>query len=437
MRIRNVLLGAVAALLCPAVMAQGSDSCSTAQVINGLGTFSFDNTSATLDGPPDCSGVPVRKDVWFLWTAPASTGYSVQTCGGTSLATRLALYDGNDCATYPLIDCVSSNCNQQSKLGFLAVAGNEYLIRLGSKQFATSGSGTFDILPDICQTIGDDSFEDNDDCPQATPLGDGSYPGLIVHKSDPDWYAFDVADGATLQVDVIFTNLTGDIDCYLFDSCGGNQIFVGGSGTDNELILWDNTLGCDITVIMRLEHWQPDTNADCNNYDMIVAGTGGTGGTSCDPTTVFCDPANANSTGVPAILTATGSFDTTAGTSPVHIECVGGPQGLAGYYLISAGNTNSLSVSQGVLCLTGPTGRYNPAAGGALNSLGIFDAAGVLQNIAGTSVSGSGYDVPIGLPAPPGGNIISGSTWYFQVWYRDINPTSVSNFSNGVGVTFN
>lgn len=437
MRIRNVLLGAVAALLCPAVMAQGSDSCSSAQVVNGLGNFAFDNTSATLDGPLDCNGVPVRRDVWFVWTAPNTGGFSAATCGQTSLATRLAVYDGNDCVNYPLIDCASSNCNQQSKVAFLGIAGNQYLIRVGSKQFGQSGSGTFEIAADPCPTLGDDGFEENDDCTMAVQLGDGNYNGLIVHKNDPDYYAFDVADGATIQIDILFTTITGDIDCFLYDGCPGVNIVTAGSGSDDEQIVWTNTLGCDRTVYMRLEHWLPDTQTDCNNYSLVVAGTGGTGGSTCDPTMVFCDPANSNSTGGPAILTATGSFDTAAGNSPVHIECVGGPQGLAGYYLISAGGAGNLSVSDGILCLQAPTGRYNPAAGGPFNSLGIFDAAGVLQNIAGTSTVGSGYDVQINLPNPPGGTINAGATWYFQVWYRDNNPTSVSNFSNGVAVTFN
>ena len=31
--------------------------------------------------------------------------------------------------------------------------------------------------------------------------------------------------------------------------------------------------------------------------------------------------------------------------------------------------------------------------------------------------------------------VSSGQAWNFQFWYRDVNPTSTSNFSNGVELT--
>ena len=30
----------------------------------------------------------------------------------------------------------------------------------------------------------------------------------------------------------------------------------------------------------------------------------------------------------------------------------------------------------------------------------------------------------------------AGETWYFQGWYRDNNPTPVSNFSDGIEITY-
>jgi hypothetical protein len=77
-------------------------------------------------------------------------------------------------------------------------------------------------------------------------------------------------------------------------------------------------------------------------------------------------------------------------------------------------------------------GRYN-IAGTVMNSIGIFDAFGVLQNGVGTSLVGSGFDVPNPIPNI-GGFITVGSTWHFQLWHRDIPSTS--NFSNALTVTF-
>jgi hypothetical protein len=72
-----------------------------------------------------------------------------------------------------------------------------------------------------------------------------------------------------------------------------------------------------------------------------------------------------------------------------------------------------------------------------MNSIGQFDGSGVFQNLAGTSSVGSGFDVPAALPDPPAGVISAGSTWNFQLWYRDggAGPGS-SNFSDGISVTF-
>ena len=95
-----------------------------------------------------------------------------------------------------------------------------------------------------------------------------------------------------------------------------------------------------------------------------------------------------------------------------------------------------MPIGGGFLCLGAPFGRYSGAtahalANPALNSVGRFDAAGVFVNLAGTSAVGTGFDLPLQLPAPPGGDLLPGTTWFFQCWFRD--GTS-SNLSNTVGI---
>ena len=150
-------------------------------------------------------------------------------------------------------------------------------------------------------------------------------------------------------------------------------------------------------------------------------------------TTVVCVPL-ANSTGVPTLLTGTMGSGTGSG---LHLEATSGPPAQFGYFLIGTGVTApGLAIGSGVLCLdTSPgsmLGRYN-AAGTVMNSIGIFDGFGVLQNGVGTSLVGSGFDVPATIPTI-GGLITVGSTWHFQLWHRDIPSTS--NFSNAISVTF-
>ena len=171
----------------------------------------------------------------------------------------------------------------------------------------------------------------------------------------------------------------------------------------------------------------------------------------CDPVTtmitVQCDPAGPHYQGNSAKLN-TSSFGSGVG-SDLHIECTDGPSGEFGFMLMSADGSANASLFNGVLCLGSPFGRYNANIATnqglpQLNSLGQFDASGVLQNLAGTATSsgGSGFDVPSELPLTPAGQMIApGDTYYFQVWFRDQvaplpNPGSSANFSNMIEVLF-
>ncbi len=158
----------------------------------------------------------------------------------------------------------------------------------------------------------------------------------------------------------------------------------------------------------------------------------------------FCDPASTNSTG--ASTTLTGSWLTgggiSGGSSDLHLECKNGVPSEIGYFLVgTTPDDPGVVVSNGFLCLTtGPFYRYN-VGGTTSNSVGLFNAAGVLENLVGTSTVGpvgmeTGFDVPDAVASSPQ-VITAGSTWHFQVWHRD-TPAGVgtSNFSNGLSVTF-
>lgn len=146
---------------------------------------------------------------------------------------------------------------------------------------------------------------------------------------------------------------------------------------------------------------------------------------------LVCSPANPNSTGMPVTL-GTSAFTPQA---MVHLEATGGPANQFAYFVVSGAVGAGVPISQGVLCLAPPFARYTVSAvGPGLNSLGKFDSAGVLQNLVGTSSTGTGFDVPVNLPGPLGGTIQSGDTYVFQLWYRD--QGSVSNFSDALSVSW-
>lgn len=433
---RGVFIG-----LCLSAVASaqnGANDCASAVPISGLGIFNFDNTAATTDGPSDCGGQPVRRDLWYLWTCPGTNGYSVSTCSQTTLGTRIAVYDGFDCATFPLLACEAWNCATQTNLVFNAIGGNQYLIRLGSRATGAGATGTFTIATDFCVTGPTDPFDPNGDCSTATTLTDGSWTGLVVSMAEPDYYQFTVPANGSIQMDWIFNHAAGDVDIFMYDDCGVNTIAQSTSGDNDEQIIWINPDPCDKLISVRTEIWS-GSNSPCNVYDMILTGTGSTGNPCGGGGGVVyaCDPANSNSTGVDCKLAVTGTF-ASADAYPIHIEATTGPASQFGYFLV-AGTLNDpgVNVSAGRLCLGAPMARYSPATGAAnqdFNSIGQFNASGIFMSLSGNSTVGSGFDVPNVLPDPINQALAPGMTWTFQLWYRD---GAVSNFSTAAQVTFN
>lgn len=119
-----------------------ADVCANAVALNAAGTFPFDNTAATTDGPGHTACVyeqepQIAHDVWACWTAPCTSTAFVRTLNLTQADTKVAVYAGCDCPTAandPLScndDLVTTGA-LQSLLTFEAVAGQQYLVRLGT-----------------------------------------------------------------------------------------------------------------------------------------------------------------------------------------------------------------------------------------------------------------------------------------------------------------
>ncbi len=130
----------------------------------------------------------------------------------------------------------------------------------------------------------------------------------------------------------------------------------------------------------------------------------------------FCS-SNPNSTGEVAPIAATG--DAHLASNDVALAVYDLPQNQFGYFLMSAsqGFVPLFGGSQGNLCLGSPQIRFsqfvlNPGTSGRV------DFAPDLTNL------------------PQGTVIQAGETWSFQYWYRDQNPSSTSNTSNGVAIAF-
>ena len=125
------------------------DDCAGAVPIAGTGRFPFDNRGATTDGDPDpaCaefSAEQIHDDLWWRWTATHGGWHRIETCGGTALDTKLAVYADQACPPSAPLACDDDTCRLQSRVWLDAQAGAAYLIRLGS--FAPGAGGPGDLI---------------------------------------------------------------------------------------------------------------------------------------------------------------------------------------------------------------------------------------------------------------------------------------------------
>lgn len=116
-----------------------ADACAGADAIEGEGIFGFNNYFATTDGSPSSvclqfGSDALANDVWGCWTPSCSGTAIVKTCGITFVDTKIAAYAGCDCPAgdETILACNDDRCDTQSVVPFEVVAGQQYLIRIGT-----------------------------------------------------------------------------------------------------------------------------------------------------------------------------------------------------------------------------------------------------------------------------------------------------------------
>lgn len=397
----------------PEAPAQSFD-CGSATPIAGEGVFPFDNTGAPDTGQFTC--VVSEREVYWLWTAPASGRFLVEFV--SSFSGTLEVFRAPFCAfTNP----VASNCEQFAPGGVLipnAAAGEPFLV-VAAGFFGDSGAGAVEIRRPPCDpgVFQDDAFEDNDTIGTAAPIAPGLITGITIAIGDEDWHAFTVPAGMRFEAEVIAAPF--EIATRAF-APNGTALVDQTTGAS-----YDPQSPAPFDVVLRLQKTpSPYLSGQCATYDLDLRFR-----PSFDPRfSSFCTPADPNSTGFMAQL-----FGFRAGSDTV-LRATWGPDGAIGYFLVSAtAQSPGVAVGSGHLCLGAPVGRYL-GPGTPLHSVGIFDGVSFV-NLSGTGWSGmQGFVVPNQLPAVIGGAIQPGETWSFQLWHRDVGGTS--NFTNGVSVTF-
>ena len=130
--------------------------------------------------------------------------------------------------------------------------------------------------------------------------------------------------------------------------------------------------------------------------------------------TSLCEPALANSTGMPGTLSAEGSI--LAVDNDVTLVAANLPLQQAGF-LLNARQTTTIAISDGILCIGPDLGRHNAQIGNSGMS-GMISTTLDLTS----------------LPRPIGGSVAvaGGETWYFQFWYRD--GSGSSNLTHAVEI---
>ncbi len=442
---RSLLSVCLSVVLCSSALSQ-SNECDAAYEISGVGEWTFDTTgfSTSYFGAGGLVG-PIENaafnDAFFLWSPIERGTYSISTSGST-FDTQIRLYRGNDCQAV----LVSENDDATGLLSEVTRVDvqptEEYLIQVGGY---SDGSGVASLS--IEKTgfgclYGDDEHQGNSSCMFSTSVDDGVLVDMVATKDYPDFYRVRVPSNGQLLVDVFFDGSWSDVDLYVWDALDGHcgtgvsdgfleLGFSQSASGDVESVTWNNSTGRTITAVIEVRV-PVGAGKYCNRYDLSVLGSMGVNGL-----VEFCAPADANSTGRPAVMSGWWMSGLGDG-SDLHLDAVHGVPGNIGYFLIGTGVAEpGLAVSEGHLCLaTGGVdafGRYNEI-GGVLNSIGVFDVNGVMQNLSSSSLSGVGFDVPLGIPGL-GGTIIAGDTWNFQLWYR-AGLNGNSNFSNGLSATF-
>ncbi len=481
---RNAMRTLAAVALIQVVAAQGGDDCSAPTVISGTGVFSVDLSSASTSLGAPCDSL--EQDVFFEWTPDEGGDYRFKM-------TNPLVY----VAFHPTIQvAVGGDCNSTCLAGpfgrYIAlsniVANQPYLLRISKTDPAGPfTTGWLEIVKDLPIPTGVHP------CDAARVISGTGMFRWAIQPGDPSstitrtglptaspWseYYSDPADAAcgsgTITTNGTFLNWTAPADgTYSFLAASGQidigdyeDLLIGESntaamsifrgvdcgdltcvGTSSDIdpfigLFWAQLLDVQASAGEAFTIQLSDNTPTVASRSRLFINGVTAPCASSENFQVSCTPPNSHHDGGQVGLS--GSFTDCSGGG-LHLEAFQGPAGEFGYFLMGSGASQNILAFEGMLCLDSPVGRYNANLANnigvpAMNSIGMFHPdSRRFMNVAGTSTSGTGFDVPLTLPNPPGpGQILPGDTWYFQLWYRDESALgqNSSNLSAALGVTF-
>lgn len=410
--------------------AQGSDTCSTPQTINGAGPHVFDTLGATTDGQPDLlcdffGNQDIFDDVWFEWTAQDTGEHVISLCGSTGDSKAAVYTEG--CAGL-ILACNDDACGLVSEVRFAAVAGQTYDIRIGNFAAGGGSNGSFTVVPDLpaqnpsnghFYRVVDANLSWIDARTEAeTTLFQGT-PGHLVTISDQaelDWILNNLSPQRP------WIGLFHNTNSPNYSEPGGGWEWV--TGEPATFLNWfpgePNNISAsggpeDYAEMFGNGQWNDAELNHSFTTQYIIEWESGTIGTT------YCT-SNPNSTGVNSSLSAAGSV--AVSNNDLTLTAADLPPSSFGFFLASQtqGSVANPGGSQGILCLGGAIGR--------------FVGPGEIKNSGPNGEFSLALDLTA-LPSPTGFVVaLPGQTWNFQAWHRDsVGGSAVSNFTDGLSTT--
>ena len=226
----------LSAVTCTFVPPAG-DNCADA-VVAVVGSNAFDNANANTSVPDvTCGfgGAPFTKDVFFTFVAPATDGYTLQTCDSSvPFDTGIEVWDSCPDQGGLMLACNDDGPGCVAYSSLLAadlVQGVTYIIRVGGWNGATGatelnitqgapvGPANDDCAAAEVAIIGDNPFDTNGsttDGPNPTDPTCGAFGAGFYNDV---WFSFTAP--TTGNYDVLLCSATWDTRLDVYDGCGG------------------------------------------------------------------------------------------------------------------------------------------------------------------------------------------------------------------------
>ncbi len=160
----------------------------------------------------------------------------------------------------------SASASQDIEIvSYKVTSGGYYYIRVLNYY---GSPNTYTMTITVGQTSGDDGFEENDVFSSAAYIAPGTYPSLVC--ANDDWFYVSGFAGATITINMSFTNSIADLNLVLYSS--NLQLLNSSTSTSNNFEIVSFAVLTSGNYYFLI-YWQ--SGALSSNYDLSVSSEGG------------------------------------------------------------------------------------------------------------------------------------------------------------------